>query len=900
MRFDQAKTVANSVVAAFILMILTANSFTAASGGGGDPPPVIESVEPTQLVSGTVPQPDILVFGTDLIIGLPSATNRPTVALRHVDGIAEFSALAWVNFGGTMATVTYEQMSLIAAPMGTYDVIVTRPDKQTDTLEAAFEINDGLDSDGPQLNVRSAWGGPVNDVAIVGDLAYAAIGRRLVVIDLADETNPVEIGSLYIPSGVGGVAVSGSYAFLGANQPYYFTVVDISDPTNPTLISAGQGDSFSRDVHFYGNLAYVRSEGGSVQAFDITSPANVIPLGSVAAGGNAMTIVGDLLYVGTDELAVGEPSIHFVAFRVYDLAADSLNPPMIGEVQFNASNDNGGGLTRAVAVEGGYAIWTLRKDDIGGGIEMLLTLDITDPTSPIILSAINNDNIGSQFTQVVLSGGLAYVADEAFEPLEWAGAKGLTVFDIATDPTNPTIITTFKTHGNVVGLEILGNRAYLRDSGEGLIILDISNPVNPVRLGNYHSPAVMRQMVKSGDLLYIADAWNGFTVLDVSDAAHPEVVSVYLAEHVEALYICTGLSSPLGIDSTGIFLKDNTIYLGAGHLGLEAVDVSDPTTPTFLGAMRIDQLPPTDPPTTAKSRFVGVRVLGDVASIGFEQRTCGGIGGVFLNVNISDPGHMFELGRVSHGWPAAATIELSESGAAFLGFGGADFGFDVTIETSDPSNPQVLYVGQINSITDVALDGNILYLGSEYGGRGIFDPERGLYVQDVTDPSNPVQLAYINDTTPLAGGVELAAAFALAVQGQRLFVAGRGCSPGGGCGREALYLFDISDPSEPVFLSIKSFIGGSNAGLWIDDAVIYVANALNNGNIGPATGLLIVEVEEANLADLDGDGVVGTSDLLILFANWGPCPPKGDCPADLDGDGSVNTSDLLELFANWG
>ena len=52
--------------------------------------------------------------------------------------------------------------------------------------------------------------------------------------------------------------------------------------------------------------------------------------------------------------------------------------------------------------------------------------------------------------------------------------------------------------------------------------------------------------------------------------------------------------------------------------------------------------------------------------------------------------------------------------------------------------------------------------------------------------------------------------------------------------------------------------------------------------------------------DLDGDGVVSTSDLLILFSNWGLCPVKGDCPADLDGDGIVSTSDLLILFANRG
>ena len=54
------------------------------------------------------------------------------------------------------------------------------------------------------------------------------------------------------------------------------------------------------------------------------------------------------------------------------------------------------------------------------------------------------------------------------------------------------------------------------------------------------------------------------------------------------------------------------------------------------------------------------------------------------------------------------------------------------------------------------------------------------------------------------------------------------------------------------------------------------------------------------IGDLDGDGHVGASDLLILLANWGPCPPKGDCPADLNVDGSVGAADLLILLANWG
>lgn len=50
-------------------------------------------------------------------------------------------------------------------------------------------------------------------------------------------------------------------------------------------------------------------------------------------------------------------------------------------------------------------------------------------------------------------------------------------------------------------------------------------------------------------------------------------------------------------------------------------------------------------------------------------------------------------------------------------------------------------------------------------------------------------------------------------------------------------------------------------------------------------------------ADLDDNGSVGVSDLLILLAAWGSCP---DCSADFDGNGSVGVSDLLVLLSEWG
>ena len=51
------------------------------------------------------------------------------------------------------------------------------------------------------------------------------------------------------------------------------------------------------------------------------------------------------------------------------------------------------------------------------------------------------------------------------------------------------------------------------------------------------------------------------------------------------------------------------------------------------------------------------------------------------------------------------------------------------------------------------------------------------------------------------------------------------------------------------------------------------------------------------LADFDGSGEVGFSDLTQLLSQWGPCP---SCPEDLDGDGVVGFSDLTHMLSKWG
>ncbi len=53
------------------------------------------------------------------------------------------------------------------------------------------------------------------------------------------------------------------------------------------------------------------------------------------------------------------------------------------------------------------------------------------------------------------------------------------------------------------------------------------------------------------------------------------------------------------------------------------------------------------------------------------------------------------------------------------------------------------------------------------------------------------------------------------------------------------------------------------------------------------------------IGDVNGDGVIDVSDLLLLLAAWGQCPSRMDCPADLNGDGEVDVDDLLLLLNHW-
>lgn len=61
---------------------------------------------------------------------------------------------------------------------------------------------------------------------------------------------------------------------------------------------------------------------------------------------------------------------------------------------------------------------------------------------------------------------------------------------------------------------------------------------------------------------------------------------------------------------------------------------------------------------------------------------------------------------------------------------------------------------------------------------------------------------------------------------------------------------------------------------------------------------LAMKYDCACVADVDGDGSVGMTDLVDVLIEWGPCPTS--CISDLNDDGVVGVTDLLMILTDWG
>jgi hypothetical protein len=434
----------------------------------------------------------------------------------------------------------------------------------------------------------------------------------------------------------------------------------------------------------------------------------------------------------------------------------------------------------------------------------LQIVDVQDPTIPILLGSFDTPGVA---VDVLVADQHAYIAD---------GYEGLHIVDVS-DPTTPQYLGTYETGAFVSIIQLVNpDVAYLGDPSSGLFIIDVKDPNAPVLLNHtYEMSATDMQVI--GDLAYLVGRdVLGLGIFDVSDPVKPLRIGNYEREIESAQHIWVegGLayiatygtlhiidvavpSAPeeldgitVGASPSDLFASDGYVYMAISKGMVEIINAGDPAnlvpegqyaTLGFADAVElangiayvadgnqglqiIDVATPTHPIRVGRAR--NSRVAYDLAiKNGFAHVAAGNLG--LQTFDVSAP---YSPTLVASYHVGAYDIQLQDNLAYVGGYGEVQifdvsnpysltlrgtypggwgtrivgdvaYGLDHTgFQIVDVSNPDAPYFLGRYTIPDIffgqpraiAVLRNIAYL--------IIEPDGGLQIIDVSDPTAPVLL----------------------------------------------------------------------------------------------------------------------------------------------------------------
>ncbi|KPK75981.1 MAG: hypothetical protein AMJ79_08845 [Phycisphaerae bacterium SM23_30] len=270
-------------------------------------------------------------------------------------------------------------------------------------LDSALLAYDITDHENPTLNPGSEIKpamlpqfGPVEEIKIVGNLAYLAHGW-LTIVDVSDPNNLVRLCSCnehgpYTTAFIG-LDVSGKCAFM-ADHWQGLRNFDVSGPCPPIELGSISFPSYEHDVEVQGTTAYVISSAwdsllASVDVSDPNIPTEISRISLTAFPRKiALSNCNKYAYVASDEQPEeGEDGGLFII----DIT-DSNNMKLLSSYPISRPHD--------VAKEGNLAC--VVDPDIG-----LYVIDISDPSNP---QPVYFNEINCRPLHVEMNNGLIYVS----------------------------------------------------------------------------------------------------------------------------------------------------------------------------------------------------------------------------------------------------------------------------------------------------------------------------------------------------------------------------------------------------------------------------------------------------------------------------------------------------------
>ncbi|MGW8226246.1 MAG: hypothetical protein ACWGOY_10955 [Anaerolineales bacterium] len=590
----------------------------------------------------------------------------------------------------------------------------------------------------------------VNDLKVVGNLAYMVLGRAgLVIVDVSQAQQPGEIGSFDTTGHASGVAVSDQYVYI-ADGRAGLRIIDAGNPTAPREIGAFDSGGFSSDVVVLHDTAFVADGNPGLLIIDVGNKNSPKLLSSLKVSGNARRVVvqGKFAYLGDNQNQL----------RVIDVSKP-LQPNEVAVLDVGDEiQDMDISETRLYLAMGSSG---------------LTTVDITDPAQPAILS--NIDTPGNLQDVAVTLGTIAFLADgengmlvydlsdeSAVEEVGYFSNtldanqvevneggvylsdkdSALYALDVELDLSLQRVSGTEQQQGNLQSVAVKDAYAFVTNANQGLQVIDIHNPAVPVEVASYDSPGAANGVTIAGDFIYFADGAAGLQVLTLESAAggNLTVTEVALVDSPGEAHLAA--------------IQGENLYLADGSGGLQIIGMANPSQPALLGS---EQTPGT---------ATGLAVLGDYAYV------ADGESGLRI-INILDSTKPAEVGSIDTPGEARAVAVEQENGQesrilAYVADG------DGGLRVIDATNPQVpieigAYTGY-ETVLDVILSGDQAYLAA--GGWGF-------RVVDISDPGNITETGLLN--TP-------GEAYGLATLGETVYIADN---------TRGMRIVDISNPAEP-------------------------------------------------------------------------------------------------------
>jgi hypothetical protein len=251
--------------------------------------------------------------------------------------------------------------------------------------------------------------GYANGVATRIDLAAVAAGAGgLQLVDITIPYAPRVIGSLAIDEAVA-VKLSGNTAYVLSTD--HLSIVDITDPTHPLLVSTLTLGSYCHGLAVGGGRAYIVDPGAGMFIVDVSTPATPALLKNVGVvGGVDVALYGDYAVVLSWDN--GSSSVIDVVSIV-----DPPTAAIVGQVFLN-------GFAGALALEGSFAY----AASYYGGTSIV---DLTTPTAPVLVSSYND---GLTHTHIAANLGFTVIGAELDNP-----PNVLHVVDVTT-PDTPALV----------------------------------------------------------------------------------------------------------------------------------------------------------------------------------------------------------------------------------------------------------------------------------------------------------------------------------------------------------------------------------------------------------------------------------------------------------------------------